>query len=98
MVALVIGGQCLVTVTLSCTGVTKSLFFLSQESLVRGKKWTADLILILSFPSPGDLPDSGMEPGSPELQANSLLSEPLGKTFECTVIVYCFQKFIYEKL
>jgi len=29
--------------------------------------------------SPGDLFDSGMEPGSPKLQANSLLSELLVK-------------------
>jgi len=27
----------------------------------------------LPFPSPGDLPDSGIEPGSPTLQADSLL-------------------------
>ena len=33
----------------------------------------------LSFPSPGDLPNSGIEPGSPALQADSLLSEPPGK-------------------
>ena len=33
----------------------------------------------LPFPSPGDLPDPGIEPGSPELQACSLLSEPPGK-------------------
>ena len=33
----------------------------------------------LSFPSPGDLPDPGIEPGSPALQADSLLSEPPGK-------------------
>ena len=30
----------------------------------------------LLFPSPGDLPDLGIEPGSPTLQADSLLSEP----------------------
>ena len=30
------------------------------------------------FPSPGDPPDPGIEPGSPALQADSLLSEPLG--------------------
>ena len=30
----------------------------------------------LLFPSPGDLPDSGIEPGSPALQANTLPSEP----------------------
>ena len=34
----------------------------------------------LPFPSPGDLPDPGIEPRSPALQANSLLSEPPGKT------------------
>ena len=32
-----------------------------------------------SFPSPGDLPDAGIEPRSPALQADSLLSEPAGK-------------------
>ena len=31
------------------------------------------------FPSPGDLPDRGIKPGSPALQADSLPSEPLGK-------------------
>ena len=35
----------------------------------------------LSFPSPGDLPDPGIEPGSPALQADSLLSESPGKPF-----------------
>ena len=33
----------------------------------------------LLFPSPGDLPDSGVEPRSPALQSDSLLSEPPGK-------------------
>ena len=32
----------------------------------------------LPFPSPGDLPDPGIEPGSPALQADSLPSEPPG--------------------
>ena len=30
----------------------------------------------LPFPSPGDLPDPGIEPGSPTLQVDSLLTEP----------------------
>ena len=30
----------------------------------------------LPFPSPGDLPDPGIEPESPALQADSLQSEP----------------------
>ena len=34
----------------------------------------------LPFPSPGYLPDPGIEPGSPTLQADALLSEPLGKS------------------
>ena len=33
----------------------------------------------LPFPSPGDLPDPGIEPGSSTLWTNSLLSEPPGK-------------------
>ena len=33
----------------------------------------------MPFPSPGDLPDPGMEPRSPALQADSLWSEPSGK-------------------
>jgi len=33
----------------------------------------------LPCPSPGDLPNPGIEPGSLELQAESLLSEPPGK-------------------
>ena len=31
------------------------------------------------FSSPGDLPNPGIEPRSPTLQANSLLAEPQGK-------------------
>ena len=33
----------------------------------------------LPFPSPGDLPDPGIEPRSPALQADTLTSEPPGK-------------------
>ena len=33
----------------------------------------------LPFPSPGDLPDPGIKPKSPALQADSLPSEPPGK-------------------
>ena len=33
----------------------------------------------LPVPSPGDLPDPGIEPKSPTLQADSLLPESLGK-------------------
>ena len=33
----------------------------------------------LPFPSPGDLPNPGIDPGSPALQADALPSEPSGK-------------------
>ena len=38
----------------------------------------------MTFPSPRDLPDPGIEPRSPALQADSLPSKPAGKpkTFE----------------
>ena len=34
----------------------------------------------LPFPSPGDLPNPGIEPGSPTLQPDTLPSEPPGKS------------------
>ena len=34
----------------------------------------------LPFSFPGDLPDPGIEPGSPTLYADALLSEPPGKS------------------
>ena len=36
----------------------------------------------LSFPSPGDLPNPGIEPGFPALLADSLPSEPPGKPLQ----------------
>ena len=35
----------------------------------------------LPFPSPGDLPDPGIEPRFPAVQADSLPSEPPGKAW-----------------
>ena len=45
----------------------------------RQKYWSG-----LPFPSPGDLPDPGIEPGSPALQADTLTSQPPGKPQECS--------------
>ena len=36
----------------------------------------------LPFPSPGDLPNPGIEPSSPALQADTLTSEPPGNPQE----------------
>ena len=45
----------------------------------------------LPFPSPGDLPNPGMEPGSPTLQADGLPSEPPGKPVDMS-------KFLKQKV
>ena len=37
----------------------------------------------LPFPSPGALPHPGIEPRSPALQADALISEPPGKPADC---------------
>ena len=41
----------------------------------------------LPFPSPGNLPNPGIKPRSPALQADSLLSELPGKPNGCIVMV-----------
>ena len=47
---------------------------LSSMGFSRQEYWSG-----LPFPSPGDLPNSGIELGSPALQADALTSEPSGK-------------------
>ena len=42
------------------------------------------------FPSPGDLPDPGMEPRSPALEADTLTSEPPGKRCNATYVNFWF--------
>ena len=42
------------------------------------------------FPSLGDLPNPGIEPGSPVLQADTLPSEPPGKSRENRVFFFFF--------
>ena len=46
----------------------------------------------LPFPSLGDLPNLGIEPGSPALEADALLTEPPGNAKETKV------KWFYEDL
>ena len=51
----------------------------------RQKYWSG-----LPFLSPGDLPDPGIEPGSPAWEADSLLSEPLRKSLKGDVEAFGF--------
>ena len=44
----------------------------------------------LPIPSSGDLPDPGIEPGSPAWEADSLLSEPLRKSLKGDVEAFDF--------
>ena len=48
----------------------------------------------LPFPSPGDLPNLGIKPGSPTLQADALPSEPPGKP----IVWICHILFIYASV
>ena len=48
----------------------------SRQLFFRQEYWSR-----LSFPSPGDLPDPGIEPGSPALQIDSLPTEPPGNVY-----------------
>jgi len=43
----------------------------------------------LPFPSPGDLPDPGIELGSPALQADSLPSEPVIILVTQLCLIFC---------
>ena len=52
----------------------------------------------LPFPSPEDLPDSGIEPWFPALQADSLPIELLGKPFKVIKIGICSQVFWLQSL
>ena len=65
-------------VTKSCTTLSTPRTIALQASLSMGfprqENWSG-----LLFPSPGDLPDPGIEHGSPALQADSLPSEAPGK-------------------
>ena len=43
----------------------------------------------LPFPSPGDLSNPGIKPGSPALQADALTSEPPGKPTFLLILIQC---------
>ena len=49
----------------------------------RQKYWSG-----LPFPSAGDLPNLGIKPGSPALQADSLLSESPGKHYVVKIAAF----------
>ena len=60
-------------VRLSATPWTEAYQAPQAMEFSRQEYWSG-----LPFPSPGDLPNPGIEPGSPALQADALSSEPPG--------------------
>ena len=62
---------------MKCESLSCALLFMiswSIHGILQGR-----ILDGLPFPSPGDLPSPGVEPGSPTLQADSLPSELPGK-------------------
>ena len=57
-----------------CDPMDCSLPGSSLHGILQARNWSG-----LPFPSPGGLPDPGIEHGSPALQADALASEPPGK-------------------
>ena len=51
----------------------------------------------LPFPSPGDLPDPGIKPGSPALETDALTSEPPGKPMQETQVQFLGREDPLEK-
>ena len=62
---------------LSCVQLFATPWTIQSMEFSSPEYWNA-----LPFPSPGDLPNPGMEPRSPTLQADSLPAEPPGKPQE----------------
>ena len=54
----------------------------------------------LPFPSPGDLPDPGIEPGPPSLEADALTSEPPRKPYRMLMFtqMFKFHKIFFRKV
>ena len=67
----------------SCSAVSNSLWphglYVAHQAPLAMEFSRQEYWRGLPFPSPGDLPKPGIELGSPELQADSLPSEPPGK-------------------
>ena len=64
--------------------VTQSCLFVIPWTVIRQAPWSMGFFRQeywsgLPFPSPGDLPKPGTEPGFPTLQADSLPDEPPGE-------------------
>ena len=86
---LVLGSTIVAVCLLSHIWLFVTLWAVAHQALLsmefsRQEYWSG-----LPFPSPGDLPDPGIKPGSPALQADSLPSEPQGFPSELDSFSLC---------
>ena len=70
-----------VKITQSCPTLCDPMDCSLPGSSVHGV-FQARILEWVAIPSPGYLPDTGMESGSPTLQADSLPSKPQGKPLQ----------------
>ena len=75
-----------------CIACSKVIFSLLRP-FSRQEYWSG-----LPFPSPGDLPNLGIEPGSPALEADTLTSEPPEKPHFTWDIFIFAQKHAFKSL
>ena len=64
--------------SLSCAWLFATLWTVAHQAPLSMKFSSQEYWSGLPFPLPGDLPNPGIKPRSPALEANSLLSEPPG--------------------
>ena len=72
-------GECIHAKLLSCVQLFVTLWTVAHQAPLSMGFSRQEYWIGLPCPSPGDLPDSGIELGSPALQADFLPSEPPGK-------------------
>ena len=83
-----------VLVTESCLTVSDPLDCSLPDSSIHGILG-ARILEWFAIPSPGDLPDPGIEPRSLALQADSLLSEPQESSYRIgLVVMYSFSFYL----
>ncbi|KAB0343265.1 hypothetical protein FD754_020191, partial [Muntiacus muntjak] len=79
-------------ISLLCIEKRQIIFFFFKKLNYFNLRIIYNIVMIfalLPFPSPGDLPNPGMEPGCPTLQADSLQSEPQGMPVTIVTYVDC---------
>ena len=69
----------LTRICVDAVDILSVIFLLNPLHIMKERILQARILEWVPFPSPGDLPDPGIEPRSPILQADSLPSEPPGK-------------------